>query len=371
MTNKLLKLGLTSFISLGILGMGYPQNAQASATYKRTKTVKTGKAAYYSTSNASTVQFKGSSKKLRLKANHKLNSYKKSTWTRTKKTTVAKHGKKYLYYYVTSAKDGVTGWVWSHYLKHGKNYQMTNPKTIAVKSYVRAKPGKIYQLNGNNNYMTFGKGISLSSKQTYKATQKRYVYKQGKRHTYYCVTSSKGVEGWVNSSLVKVGSYKKVTRTTIKHKVTTTNKPSKTAKSVNPDKTYNAVTVAQNMTSLINNYRIASGRAAVKYNTGLEQLGNKRAVQLENNFSHYDENGNNYAIELAKQMNLMAYFGGEDCTTAGFETTNMALAKQLVNNYKNSPEHWNDIMDGSNGTIGIGLNLAKDGTIYNAAELGF
>ncbi|WP_318765866.1 hypothetical protein [Lactiplantibacillus carotarum] len=91
-------------------------NVQASSVYKRTKIVKTKKASYHSTKNAGTYKFIGSAKKLRLKKNHNLKNYKKSTWVRLKKTNIIKHGKKYLYYYVKSSKNGATGWVWHQYL---------------------------------------------------------------------------------------------------------------------------------------------------------------------------------------------------------------------------------------------------------------
>ncbi|RRK09228.1 hypothetical protein D1831_13865, partial [Lactiplantibacillus garii] len=96
-----------------------PANVQASATYKRTKIVKVSKKAYYTTKNAKTYTLNGSAQKLRLRANHNLKDYRNSTWTRSKKTTITKHGKKYLYYYVTNAKDGVTGWYLQKYLKAG------------------------------------------------------------------------------------------------------------------------------------------------------------------------------------------------------------------------------------------------------------
>ncbi|WP_318765861.1 CAP domain-containing protein [Lactiplantibacillus carotarum] len=346
---------------------------QASGAYRRTKITTTSVKPYYATSrSAKTYQLVGDRTKLKLKANHNLTDYRKTTWVRTKQTTITKHGKKYVYYYVTNAKSGDKGWTWHKYLKPGKNYQMTTPVQKTSKNYIKVKTGKLYQLNGNNNYMTFGKGTSLSSKKTYKATQKRYVYKQGKRYIYYYVTSSQGIKGWVNSSLVKTGSYKKTTKTVIsKPKTTTTNKAVKTTKPVNPDKIYNVNVVASDLVTLINQARASHGSSALTVNSGLATVANQRGSQLSKDFAHEDSKGNLYAEPLAKQVGVWDVFATEDATYGGFETTNQALAKQLFENYMNSSDHWGDLMNGSFSQIGVGLYKASNGAIYNAVELGF
>ncbi|RRK09154.1 hypothetical protein D1831_14380, partial [Lactiplantibacillus garii] len=144
---------LAAVVMLGGSILMAPTNVQASSTYRRIKITKTSAKAYYSTSlSAKTYSLVGSSKKLKLRANHTLKNFRKTTWIRSKKATIIKHGKKYLYYYVTNAKNGNSGWTWHKYLKAGKNYQMTNPVKKTSKNYIKAKTGKVYQLNGNNNY---------------------------------------------------------------------------------------------------------------------------------------------------------------------------------------------------------------------------
>ncbi|WP_318765863.1 CAP domain-containing protein [Lactiplantibacillus carotarum] len=286
---KQIKTGITAAVVIAILGgtMFQPTNVQASATYKRTKIVKVSKKAYYTTKNAKTYTLNGSAKKIRLRANHNLKDYRNSTWIRSKKTTITKHGKKYLYYYVKSSKNGVTGWVWHKYLKAGK-YKVPIKKVIAKKNVATKTPSK-----------------------------------------------------------------------------------SKLVKQVNPDATYNAKVVADKMVTMINRERATIGASALNVNDGLDTLANKRAVQLELNFSHFDSKGDFVANTMAKQMGIFNVWGGEDITDGGFETTNKALAKMLVTNFKNSVGHWNDLMDSTSSTIGVGIYQASDGTVYCAVEMGF
>ncbi|WP_225422909.1 CAP domain-containing protein, partial [Lactiplantibacillus garii] len=79
-----------------------------------------------------------------------------------------------------------------------------------------------------------------------------------------------------------------------------------------------------------------------------------------------------YAEPIAKKLGIWdSYYGGENCTTAGFETTNMTVAMMIFDNYKSSEAHWESIMAGSISKIGVGVYKSSDVTIYNAVELGF
>ncbi|RRK09231.1 CAP domain-containing protein [Lactiplantibacillus garii] len=224
--------------------------------------------------------------------------------------------------------------------------------------------------------MVFGKGTSLSSKKNYKATQKRYVYKKGKRHTYYYVTSSKGVKGWVNSSLVKAGSYKKTTKTvTSKPKATTTNKPVKATKSVNPDKTYNATTLANDVIKELNDARAQITTIYAQpliYDATLTQIGNERAKQLAADFSHNDSNGNAYVEAVAKKYGIWdTYYGTEDIGTSGFIGSNQQTADSIIKTVKTYEGHWADLTNGGYNKIGVGQYVTPERTMYLAIELGY
>ncbi|WP_261810862.1 hypothetical protein [Levilactobacillus humaensis] len=90
-----------------------PATADASTKYRRTKVVKVKHTKYkVRNKKGKTYKFKGSSKRLTLKANHYLKNYTKSTWKRTKQTKVYRAGKKkVVYYYVTTSKNKAAGWV--------------------------------------------------------------------------------------------------------------------------------------------------------------------------------------------------------------------------------------------------------------------
>ncbi|MFD1421933.1 hypothetical protein [Lactiplantibacillus songbeiensis] len=194
---------------LATLAMGATTlTANAATTYKRSKVTKVSSKAYYSQrQTGKTYQFKGTAKKLTFKANHALKNYTKTTWQTSKKTTVTKHGKQYLYYYVKNSRNGATGWVYSKYLKAGKNFQATTPTTTTATTYTPAKMGKVYTLSGDNTYVKFSNGQALKTDENYTQTQQRYVYKAGKKYLYYFVTSAdKKVNGWTWHGYLKEDS---------------------------------------------------------------------------------------------------------------------------------------------------------------------
>ncbi|RRK09391.1 SEC10/PgrA surface exclusion domain-containing protein [Lactiplantibacillus garii] len=222
--NKGMLIKVVTVAAVVTVGGITPINGQASATYHRGKITKIKHRAYYTTKSGKSYRFKGKAKHLKLTANHKLKSYQKTTWVATRKVTLTKHGHKTVYYDVTNARNHARGWVRRSYLKAGRNFQMTNPKKMTTKRYVRAKKGKIYQLKGNRNYVKFTKGRALVAGKTYKATKRRTVYKRGKAVTYYYVTSSHGVKGWVWNHSLKA-KRKAATKTPVKVTTTITAKP--------------------------------------------------------------------------------------------------------------------------------------------------
>lgn len=205
-------LGLTTMIS----------QASSSTTYQRNKITKVKAQPYYSTRNAKTFRFVGTPAHFKIKANHNLKNFKNSTWAVSKKAAVKHNGKSSLYYYVKNARNGATGWVWHGYLKAGKDFQVTTAKNITAKNYIRAKSGKIYQFKGSNRFVKQTNGRALSTKQTYRVTKQRTLYKKGKAFKYYYVTSTNGVKGWVWNQYLKRGTYVKITYYRDPHRLPTT-----------------------------------------------------------------------------------------------------------------------------------------------------
>lgn len=199
------KTMMVAVLALGIVRGTIP--AQAATTYHRTKTVKVSQKAYYSTSKTGKAyNFSGSTRKFKLKANHALKNYTKTTWTRSAQTYVTKNGKKTLYYYVTNSNHKVKGWVYAKYLKAGKNYQATKATKTAKKAYYRAKSAKLASFTGSNSYTKLKNGAALKTNLTYNKTQQRYLYLNGKKTLYYYVTSADGKsKGWIKSSNLKAG----------------------------------------------------------------------------------------------------------------------------------------------------------------------
>lgn len=197
----------TSIILLGVAGTALP--AQAATTYHRTKTVKVNHKPYYASSKKGhTYRFVGSIKHFNFKANHALKNYTHTTWTRTAKTAVTKHGQKVTYYRVTNAKNKATGWVAASYLKAGKNYQATTAKSVKTAPYYRAKSVKFTKLSGSNQAIKRQAGSALKAHLTYNRTKQRNLYIHGKKVRYDYVTSAnKKAKGWVKASALKAGKH--------------------------------------------------------------------------------------------------------------------------------------------------------------------
>lgn len=119
---KLKRSILITLLSATVLTFGGINSANAATKYHRTKTTPVSHKKYHSFSeNGKTYRPNGSTTRFTFKANHYLLNYRTTTWTRTHKTYITKHGEKYLYYYVRNDnKKNVSGWVWSGYLEPGK-----------------------------------------------------------------------------------------------------------------------------------------------------------------------------------------------------------------------------------------------------------
>ena len=90
----------------------------ASTYYHRTPTKAAAKKTYYTTDTKShTFRANGNYNRWTFKANHDLKNYRNTVWTTTQQTDITMHGKKVRYYWVHNSKRGVTGWIWSGYLK--------------------------------------------------------------------------------------------------------------------------------------------------------------------------------------------------------------------------------------------------------------
>lgn len=178
-------------------------------TTTRTATQKLTAKAYFSVKAGNTYAFSGDNAHVTMHANHKLSNYTKTTWTATAQTDVTTpKGQTTRYLLVKDAKNGAQGWVVASNLKAGRNYQVSAVKKLKAKNYVYLKAGKVYQkMNGKASAMQWVKGKSLTKTQTYKATQQRTYYRQGKAYIYYYVTSTKGVKGWVWHKQLKAGTY--------------------------------------------------------------------------------------------------------------------------------------------------------------------
>lgn len=136
---KKMNVIFTAFAAMLMLGGSLVPtiSADASAKYRRTKIVKVKHTKYkVRNKKGKTYKFKGSSKKLTLKANHYLKNYTKSTWKRTKQTKVYRAGKKkVVYYYVTTSKHKAAGWVKKSDLK----VKSTKKATAKTKNISSAK----------------------------------------------------------------------------------------------------------------------------------------------------------------------------------------------------------------------------------------
>lgn len=346
----------------GISLASRPMLAQASQRFSRTKTVKISQKNFYSTSQTGkTYRFIGSKHKFSFKANHALKNYRHTTWVAERQTKVTKAGKKVTYYWVKNTQNGATGWVASGYLKAGKNFMMTNPKTIKKTNKIMKKAGKVYQLAGNNQHVTFMKGQKLSKTQTYTATKQRTVYKQGKANTYYFVTSpNHQISGWVWSGFVKGGTYQKPSAK-INHQSNTNSK----------SEAFNVSTVERDAIIVLNKYRAQRKVAPVTANAGMQKVAIARGPQMNVEFDHYYQ-GKNAGTVIAQKLGVYEEYATEDLTAVSPKDTNYATAEDLITGFQGD-DHWGDLMNPS--FTGVGIALAADvhspGNYYVAVEFAF
>lgn len=182
-------------------------SAQAATSYARTKTVNVKHSSYYvANKRGKTYNFTGSTRKFRMKANHALKNYTKTTWTKTAQSYVTKNHKKQLYFYVVNAKTNVKGWVYAKDLKAGKNYQASSVRKTKSTPFYRAKSGKLVTISGKNSLIKLTNGKTLKTNLTYNRTKQRDVYLNGKKsHYYYIVSADNKLRGWIASNYLKAG----------------------------------------------------------------------------------------------------------------------------------------------------------------------
>jgi hypothetical protein len=158
------------------------ETVNASTGYHRTKTTAVSSANYYSLSNTgATYAANGSTTNFKFKLNHELKNYKHTTWTRSSKTYITKHGKKYLYYYVHNSRNGAAGWVWNGYLKAGRNFQSDSAKNVKSAYFFKKSSGTLYNLSGKK-YTQFTGARKMASNVTYTQSKQMYVYKYGVKY---------------------------------------------------------------------------------------------------------------------------------------------------------------------------------------------
>ncbi|RRK10481.1 hypothetical protein D1831_07410 [Lactiplantibacillus garii] len=270
------------------------QTKPAPAT-TRTATVKLPATAYYAVNGGKTYAMTGSTADVTLKANHNLKNYTTTTWTATAQTDVTTpNGQTVRYLYVKNARNGATGWVAQSRLKAGRHYQSDAPKKLKAKNYVRVKTfkkakaptAKVYQFSGKRAVMHWTKGKALSKTKTYKVTQKRTYYQNGKPYSYYHVTSGK-TKGWVWRKDLKAGTYYSVA----KHQAKIKAKLKKYLKSVTKDKT---AEVAFYNLSPVKGSAAAKAKHAAVYKSG------KLAVNARGN--HVTTSASTYKLYIAAYL---------------------------------------------------------------------
>lgn len=371
-----LKLGTTALAAVVMVGgsvIAQPTNAQAAAYYHRTKTTKVSKKSYYSKADKMTYKFAGTQKKFKFQSNHDLSNYTHTTWVRSSKTYVTKHGKKYLYYYVTNAKTGAKGWVWHQYLNAGANYQKTTAKTITAKDYVKAKSGKVYQVNGTNSAASFSKGKALTATQTYQATKKMTFYKFGKSYTYYYVTGSKDTKGWVWSKYLKAGTYDDAAASSSTSSVAssdssvTSSTGTSTSSTAPTEVKYDGTATVKSVIDTINATRKASN--VVEYTTDDAKLTNLVNTRLLQVTADTATTGETQTVgDLAKSIGA-DYFTGEITAKAGYVANDTDNAKALVNDLSQNATKWDALMDKTNTKMTVAINK-KGNNLYLVIELG-
>lgn len=204
---------------------GWVYSGALKNSYQRTKTVPVTKKEYYTVNKTSqTFLANGDLNNWVFRANHQLKNMTAVTWTTTQKTYITINGKKRLYYWVHPSNGASAGWIWSGYLKAGKNKQITDLEKITSKNMILAKAGSVYQLDWNSKIVYFRNPKPLSSTENYKVTQKAVIYKQGKPYTYYYVSGDKKTKGWVWEGFVKEGTYVFVPSQSIEKSIATNTK---------------------------------------------------------------------------------------------------------------------------------------------------
>ncbi|MFC6200586.1 hypothetical protein ACFP1L_01590 [Lactiplantibacillus nangangensis] len=198
---------MMTVVTVGATMFAGTVSAQAATSYARTKTVNVKHGSYYvANKRGKTYNFNGSTRKFRMKANHALKNYTKTTWTKTAQSYVTKNHKKQLYFYVVNAKTNVKGWVYAKDLKAGKNYQASSVKKTKSAPFYRAKSGKLVTISGKNSLLKLTNGKTLKTNLTYNRTKQRDVYLNGKKHHYYYVVSADNkLRGWIASDYLKAG----------------------------------------------------------------------------------------------------------------------------------------------------------------------
>lgn len=365
------KFTVAALAAVTVLGgsvLAQPMNAAASSAYKRNKITKVKAENFYSMgSKGWTYVFKGNAKHLVLKHNHKLANYKKTTWISTAKTTLTRHGQKYLYYYVTNTKNNAKGWVWNVHLQAGKNYQ-SSKVTNFKGTYQRKKAGKLYKVTGSKKYIKLSHGSKLANNVKYTASKKRTIYKKRKAYKYYYVTNKTNKQkGWVwNGYLIK--SKKATPAKKSSNQGNTTNGVPGMSNDSGANFTI-AKTVSQSVT-LLNSERAKLGIAPVTIDGTLTKIANERAQQLTEEYDH-NYKGQVADTVLAKQYGIYdSYFMGEDLTMVSKDNVNPAY--DLIMGFKNDA-HWYDIVNVSASKIGIGMteDPKNPGNYLVAVEMGF
>ncbi|VDG24123.1 hypothetical protein [Lactiplantibacillus mudanjiangensis] len=207
-----MKLGKTVLMLVATLGISsaMTQVAQAKTGYHRTKTTAIKSKLFYAKgTKGATYQRNGSLTNFKFKKSQLLKNHQHTTWAASSKTYIKIHGKNRLYYYVHNADLHAQGWVWSGYLKAGRDGQIDFRELKGTpKKFVMAQPGKVYQLGENPFNIHFSHGKLLNAKMTYLRTKTGIIYLQNKPYRYYYVISAdKKVKGWVWHKYLKAGQF--------------------------------------------------------------------------------------------------------------------------------------------------------------------
>lgn len=95
-----------------------------------------------------------------------------------------------------NSRNSSAGWVWSGYLKSGRNFQSDAAKSVKSTSVYRKSAGTLYNLTGKN-YTQFTGAHKLSTNVTYAQSKQMSVYKYGIKYIYAYVKGADGTKGWI------------------------------------------------------------------------------------------------------------------------------------------------------------------------------